>query len=97
VPTLARECEQIFVAIISTRDTGKAMTKDTAIKVTIDHLSHIGPRKSILLGKTFIVNLLKLFEMFFNALVVRCALGIALSVYRLRHGMSHPWQHGIKP
>jgi hypothetical protein len=82
---------------ISTRDTGKAMMQDTAIKISINDLSYIGAKKSISFVKTVIVNLLKLLKMVFNALVVRCALGIALSVYRLRHEFSHPWQQGVKP
>ena len=93
MPSLTRKCQEIFMTTVITTNSGETMIKDTAIKVTIDHLSHIGPRKSILLDKTVLVNLLKLFKMVLNALVVRCALGIALLVYRLRHGMSHPWQH----
>ncbi len=35
--------------------------------------------------------------MILNALVVRCALGIALSVYGFRHEFFHLLQSGIKP
>ena len=97
MPSLTRKCQKILMPAVVTPDTCKAIMEYAAIKVAIDNLSHIGPKKSILLGKTVIVNLLELFKMILNALVVRCVLGLALSVYRLRHGMSHPWQRGIKP
>jgi len=71
--------------------------EDAEIKISVNDLFHIGSEKAILLGKTVIVSLLKSFEMILNALVVRCALGIALSVYGLQHELSHPWQQGIKP
>jgi len=90
MPSLTRECKQIFMTTIATPDTCKAMMQDTAIKISINDLSYIGAKKSISFVKTVIVNLLKLFKMILNALVVRCVLGIALSVYRLRHELSHP-------
>ena len=53
-----------------TPDTCKAIMEYAAIKVAIDNLSQIGPKKSMLLGNTVIVNLLKLLKMILNALVV---------------------------
>ena len=69
-----------------TTDSGKPMMNDTAIKISTNDLPYIRLKNSRFLGKTVIVSLLKLFKMILNALVVRCALGIALSVDGLRHG-----------
>jgi hypothetical protein len=71
--------------------------KDSTINIPVNIMPYIRSKNSILLGKTVIVSLLKLFKMILNELVVRCALGIALSVYGLQHELSHPWQQGIKP
>lgn len=56
-PSLTRECKQIFMTTITTPDTCKAMMQDTAIKISINDLSYIGAKKTILLGKALIVDL----------------------------------------
>ena len=58
-----------MVAILAF-NTSKAIVKDTAIKIAVNDLSHIGSEKAILLGKTLIIDLLKRLEMVFNALII---------------------------
>ncbi len=67
---------------ILTFDTGKAIMQDAAIKIAINDLSDIGPKKAILLGKAFIIDLLKRLEMVFNALVISRILWFARTIYR---------------
>ena len=74
--------------LVLTSYTGKAIMEDAAIKIAINDLTDIRTEKSILPGKTIIVDLPKFFKMTLNTLLVRCALGIALLVYRLQHGLS---------
>ena len=76
----------------TTPDTGKATAKDAAIKVAIDNLPHIGPMKSILLGKKVIINLLKLFKMVLNTLIVLRVLRLSRAIYRrdVGHGLISP-------
>ena len=51
-------------------NTSKAIVKDATVKITINDLSHIRPKKAILLGKTLIIDLLKRLEMVFSALII---------------------------
>ena len=48
----------------------KAIMEDATIKIAVNDLSHIGPEKAILLGKTLIIDLFKFFKMIFNTLIV---------------------------
>ena len=45
---------------------GKAVVEDATIKITVNNLLHIWPKKTVLLGKTLVINLLKRLEMVFN-------------------------------
>jgi hypothetical protein len=65
--------------------------KDAAIKITINDLSHIGPEKGILLGKTLIIDLLQRFKMILNALIILRILRLAGPVGRRNAG------HAILP
>ena len=56
--------------------------QDTAIKVAINHLPHIGSEKAILLSKTLFIDLLKRLEMVFNALVILRILRLARTINR---------------
>jgi hypothetical protein len=77
----AWKSQQNFVTAVSTPDARKAIMKDTAIEVAINHLSHIGPGKAILLGIALIVELFQRFKMVFNTLVILRSLGIARTIY----------------
>lgn len=44
-------------AALPTPGPGKAIIQDATIKVTINHLLHIGPEEAILPGKGFIIDL----------------------------------------
>jgi hypothetical protein len=68
--SLTGECQEILVTAIPAFDTGKAIMKDPTIKIAVNDLSHIGPEKAILLGKTLIIDLFKFFKMIFNTLIV---------------------------
>ena len=70
---IARQCQQIFVAAIAAPDTCKAIMQDATVKIAINDLSHIGPEKTILLGKALIVDLFQRFKIVLNALIIlRC-------------------------
>jgi len=55
--TLTRKCKQVLVATIATPDTCKTVVQDSAIQIAVNHLLHIRPEKTILLGKALIVDL----------------------------------------
>jgi len=57
-------------AALSTPGPGKAIIQDATIKVTINHLLHIGPEEAILPGKGFIIDLSRGFKMFFKTLII---------------------------
>jgi len=44
--------------------------EDATVKIAINDLSHIGPEKAILLGKTLIIDLFKRLKVVFNALII---------------------------
>ena len=70
VPSLARECEQEFVAALATPDTRKTIMKDAAIKIAVYNVFHIGTEKAILLCEPVIINLFQRIKMIFNALII---------------------------
>jgi len=67
---------------VLTFDTGKAVVQDAAIKIAVNDLPHVGPKKAILFGKAIIVNLFQRFKMVLNALVVLRFLGFSGLVNR---------------
>jgi hypothetical protein len=71
VPTLARKCQQKFMTTVFTSDTGKSIVRNSTVKIAINHLSHIGPEKSILSFKALFIDLFKSFKMVFNIAIVR--------------------------
>jgi len=48
VAALAGECQQVFVAAVLALHTGKTVLQITAIKVTVDHVSDIGPPEAVI-------------------------------------------------
>jgi hypothetical protein len=71
VPTLARKCQKILMAAVSTFHTSKAIVQDTAIKIAINHRSHIRSEKAILPFKALFIDLFKSFKMVFNTAIIR--------------------------
>ena len=45
---LARKCQQIFMAAVSTFHPGKAVVQVAAVEIAIDHPLDIGPPESVL-------------------------------------------------
>ena len=64
VPTLARKCQKILMAAVSTFHTSKPIVQDTAIKIPVNNLSHITPEKAILPFKALFIGLLKSLEIY---------------------------------
>ena len=61
------------MAAIAAPDTCKAIMQDATVKIAINDLSHIGPEKTILLGKALIIDLFQRFKIVLNALIIlRC-------------------------
>jgi len=55
----------------STSNSCKSVMQDTAIKITIDNLSHIRPEKAILSFKALLIDLLESLTMIFNTAIIR--------------------------
>ena len=70
MPSFARKCQQIFVAAVSAFHSGKAIMKDATGKEAVDHMSHIGPEKAMLLGIPLITDLFQVFKIVLDAPVV---------------------------
>ena len=60
--------------------------ENAAVKIAMNDLSHIGPRKLILPGKPFVIDLLKRFKMIFNTLIILGRLRVARLVDRREIG-----------
>lgn len=58
------------MAAILGSDPGETVMEDAAIEITINNLFNIRTKKTILFGKTFVVNLLELFKIVLNTLVI---------------------------
>jgi len=54
----------------STLDPCEAAVQNTAVKITINDLLYVRSQKSILFGKTIIIDPFKFFEMVFNTLII---------------------------
>ena len=54
----------------STSNSCKSVMQDTAIKITIDNLSHIRPEKAILSFKALLIALLESLTMIFNTAII---------------------------
>ena len=70
----------------------KAVVEDATIKVAVNYLSYIGPKKTVLLGKTLIIDLLKSLKMILNTLVVLGVLRFSRAIYggSVGHGLISP-------
>jgi len=54
--TLARKCQQIFVATVFALHPGKAVVQVAAIQIAVDDFLKIGTEKSILTFKSLLVD-----------------------------------------
>ena len=52
----------MFMPIFSTPDTRKAVVEDATVEEALDHLSDIGPEKTIFLCKTLVIDLFQRFK-----------------------------------
>jgi hypothetical protein len=88
MPALARKCQQIFMAAVIASDAGKTATQVTTIQVTLDYLTDIRAKKSILSLKALYVNLLKWFKVVFNTLKIKRIPRIArpVNITKCGHG-----------
>jgi hypothetical protein len=69
--TLTRKCQEVFMSTVLTSYSCKSVMQDTAIKITIDNLSHIRPEKAILSFKALFIDLFKCFKMVFDTTIIR--------------------------
>ncbi len=67
---------------IATLDPGKAVMEDAAIEVTVNNLFDIRTQKTILFGKTVVIDLSKSLEMILNTLIILRFLWLARAIYR---------------
>ena len=71
---------------------GEAIVQDATIEVAVNHLPHIWPKKTVLLGKTLIIDLLKRLKVVFNALIILRVLRFSRAIYggSAGHGLISP-------
>jgi len=84
-----RKGQQIFMAAFPTFDSCEAVMEDAAVQVSIDDLLYVGPQKSILFGKTIIIDPFKFLEMIFNTPIILRILRFARSVNPAMGGIGH--------
>ena len=78
------------MAAILTSYASKAVVKNAAVQVTVNHLFDDGAEKIVPPIEPIVIDHFECLEMVYDALVVWRALGIALSLYGFRQGLSHP-------
>ena len=78
------------MATIVTPDTCTTIMQDTAIKIAVNDLFHLGPETAILLCKPLIIDLFKRFKMIFNTLIILRSLMVALDISNFWMPVCHP-------
>lgn len=58
VATFTRKCKQVLVTAIAAPDPRKTVMEDTAIQITVNYVTNIGPEKPVLSRKLFIIFIL---------------------------------------
>jgi hypothetical protein len=82
VAALTREGQEILVAAVFASHPGEAVMEDAAIEVTVNNLFDIRTQKTILFGKTVVINLFKSLKMILNTLIILRFLWLARAIYR---------------
>jgi hypothetical protein len=62
VPTLAGKCQKILVAAVCAFDAGKSIVEIATVKIPVNDVGDIRPKKAILSLKPFLINLFKCFK-----------------------------------
>jgi hypothetical protein len=62
-------------------DSGEAVMEDATIEVTVNDHFDVRTKKSILFGKTVVVNLFKSLEMILNTLIILRFLWLSRAIY----------------
>jgi hypothetical protein len=70
VPALTGKGQKILMTAISTPHPSKTVMTNPTVKISIDNPPHIGSEKPILLGKAFIIDLIKSLKVVLNRLIV---------------------------
>ena len=70
MPALARKCEKIFMAVLSTSDPGKAIAQNATVQIAVDHGAQIGTVKPIGPLNALLIDLFKFLKMILNTLVM---------------------------
>jgi hypothetical protein len=70
------------MAAVFASDPGEAVVEDAAIEVTVDDHFDIRTKKTILFGKTVVVNLFKSLKMLLNTSIVLGFLWLSRAIYR---------------
>jgi hypothetical protein len=65
---------------------GKAVMQDAAVEVPVNNRFYIRTQKTILLGKTVVVDLFKSLKMIFNTLIILRFLWLSRAIYRRDNG-----------
>jgi len=70
------------VTAVFASNPGEAVMENAAIEVTVNDPFDIRTKKSILFGKTVVVNLFKSLKMLLNALIILRVLWFSMAIYR---------------
>ena len=74
------------MAAVFASDPGESVMENAAIEITVNDHFDIRTKKTILLGKTVVVNLFKYLKMILNTLIIQRLLWLARSIYRRNVG-----------
>ena len=79
---LTGEGQEILMTTVFASDPGEAIMEDATIQITINDRLDIRTKKTILFGKTVIVDLFKSIKMILNTMIILRFLWLARAIYR---------------
>jgi hypothetical protein len=81
------------VAAVFASDTGEAVVQDASIEITVNHPFDMGTKKTILFGKTVVIDLFKSLKMIFTTLIILRFLWLSGAIFRrdVRHDWKEAW------
>ena len=70
MPSLAGKCQKILVTAVCAFDMGKSVVEVATVKILLNDVSDVRPKKAILALKPFVIDLFKCFKIIFNTLII---------------------------
>ncbi len=82
ISSFARKGEQKFVTTFFTFDPCKAIVQDAAVQIAVDDLFDVRPEETVFLCELVVIDLLQMFKIVFDTLIVLGFLGFSGMVDR---------------